>query len=305
MARYWAFRIVAALVPLIPAQIARPCAWALGVVIWAVRPGARRRVEANLRHIPTLASDPYRLRTATRGVFCHAVLNYLDFFRGPHLTDRDLLSNWTIENEAAYHAALAQGRGLILLTGHFGNWEFGVSRLGALGARIVAPAERMKPPEVFDFFCRLRNHHGLRVVPADSRDSLREMLEALKRNEIVALVVDRYVLGSSTEAPLFGAPAKLPTGPFALALRSGAPVIAVFCWRDSLTHSYGRFIPLDFASGASGVAQHGEARAGTATRERITNATQRAMDVFLGELEQVISAHPEQWVAALSPIWDA
>lgn len=306
MIRYWAFRITAALVPLIPARIARPGAWALGVVLWALAPRVRRRVDANLRHIPALADDPVRRRAAVRGVFCHTALNYLDFFRGPHLTDDDLLPNWIIENEEAYHAVMAQGRGFILVTGHFGNWEFGVSRLGALGARVVAPVERMQPPELFDLFCRLRNHHDLRVVPADSRDSLREMLEALKHNEIVALVVDRYVLGSSVEVPFFGTPAKLPTGPYALALRGGVPLMAVFCWRESLTVSRGRFIPLDITSAPNGEAKPaaGEGRAGTATRTRVPDATLRAMHVFIAELEKVIAAHPEQWVASLSRIWD-
>lgn len=304
MAKYWALRIAAAVVPLIPVWIARPGAWALGLVMWALAPATRRRVERNLRHVPGLAKDPVRLHRAVQGVFCHTALNYLDFFRGPHLTNEDLLPNWTIENADAYLAAMAQGRGLIIVTGHFGNWELGVSRLGALGYRMVAPAERMRPEAVFDLFCRLRDHHGLRLVPADSRDSLREMLETLKRGELVMFLADRYVLGASADVPVFGDPAKLPTGPFALALKNNVPLMAVFSWRNGLNSFGGRFVPLDVAGTADEGGQSGEGRTGTATRTRAADATLRAMRVFVAELEKIIEQHPEQWVAALSPIWD-
>ncbi|MGH2514327.1 MAG: lysophospholipid acyltransferase family protein [Ktedonobacterales bacterium] len=310
MAKYWALRIAAIVVPLIPAGIARRGAWALGVLLYTLAPGTRRRVERNLRHVPGLAMDPVRLHRAVRGVFCHTALNYLDFFRGPHLTNQDLLSSWTIENADVYTAAMAQGRGLIMVSGHFGNWELGVSRLGALGYRMVAPAERMQPEALFDLFCRLRDHHGLRLVPADSRDSLREMLETLKRGELVMFLADRYVLGASAEVPIFGEPAKLPTGPFTLALKNNVPLMAVFSWRTSLNTYGGRFVPLDVSGvvddgGARSSVGAGAGRAGTATRTRTADATLRAMRTFIGELEKIIQEHPEQWVTALSPIWEA
>ncbi|HLZ25524.1 MAG TPA: lysophospholipid acyltransferase family protein [Ktedonobacterales bacterium] len=304
MAKYWALRIAAVVVPLIPLWIARPGAWALGLVIWALAPGTRRRVERNLRHVPGLAMDPVQLHRAIQGVFCHTALNYLDFFRGPHLTNDDLLPNWTIENEEAYHAAMAQGRGLIIVTGHFGNWEFGVSRLGALGYRMIAPAERMRPEALFEFFCRLRDHHGLRLVPADSRDALREMLETLKRGELVMFLSDRYVLGASAEVPVFGEPVKLPTGPFALALKNNVPLMAVFSWRNDLNSYGGRFVPLNVPGISDEGGPSGTGQPGTATRTRTADATLRAMRVFIAELEKVIEMHPEQWVAALSPIWE-
>ena len=307
MAKYWVLRIAAVVVPLIPVGIARRAAWALGLLMWAVAPGTRRRVERNLRHVPGLATAPVRLHRAVQGVFCHTALNYFDFLRGPHLTDADLLPNWHIENEDAYHAAMAQGRGLIMITGHFGNWELGVSRLGALGYQMLAPVERMRPETLFELFCRLRDHHGLRLVPADSRDSLREMLETLKRGDLVMLMADRYVLGASVEVPVFGAPAKLPTGPFTLALKNNVPIMAVFSWRETLNSYGGRFVPLEVAESVDEGGQPGAARTGTgtATRTRSADATLRAMRVFIAELEKMIEQHPEQWVAALSPIWDA
>lgn len=300
MGKYWALRIAAAIVPLFPRWLAEPVASAIGLLLWAMAGETRRRVERNLRHVPSVADDPRRLRWATRGVFRHAALNYLDFLRGRRLTSRHLLAKWTIENDDGFLTTMGEGRGLIILGGHFGNFELGASRLGALGYNVVTPAEHMQPEELFQLFCWLREHHRMRIVPADSRDSLRELLEALKRNEIVVFLADRYVLGASVTVPFFGEPAKLPTGPVALALRSGVPVMAVFSWRTPGGKRVGRFIPLDLREPEAPTG-------GTATRTRTAAsavATERGLRLFVAALEQVIMAHPEQWVSALLPIWD-
>jgi lauroyl/myristoyl acyltransferase len=312
MVKYWVFRSAAVLVPRIPIQISRPLASFASFFIWALVRGSQRQVQRNLRHIPALADDPERLYWATRGVFQHLALNYLDFFRGSHISDKELKSGWTILNQDVYDDALAKGRGLILLGSHFGNFELAASRLGALGYKLLTPVERMKPEPLFELFCRIRQHHNLRLVPADSRDSLREMLDALKRGEVVMILADRYVMGASAEIPFFDAPAKMPTGPMSLAQRSGAPVIMAYSWREGPGRQYGTFIPLDINTDESAPAAHGDVlpelsssrRTQTATRVRTAELAVEGQRQFLQALEQAILQHPEQWVATLWPIWD-
>ena len=316
MVKYWVFRSAAVLVPRIPIQISRPLASFASFFIWALARGSQRQVQRNLRHIPALANDPERLYWATRGVFQHLALNYLDFFRGSHISDKELKAGWTIANQAVYDEALAKGRGLILLGSHFGNFELAASRLGALGYKLLTPVERMQPEPLFDLFCRIRQHHNLRLVPADSRDSLREMLETLKRGEAVMILADRYVMGASAEIPFFDAPAKMPTGPMSLAQRSGAPVIMAYSWREGPGQRCGAFVSLDInreESLEAAPATHGDAlpelsssrRAETLTRVRTAELAAEGQRQFLQVLEQAIEHHPEQWVATLWPIWDA
>jgi phosphatidylinositol dimannoside acyltransferase len=244
------------------------------------------------------------LRGAVRGVFQHLALNYLDFFRGAHLSEAEALSGWTIENQDAFEAIVAKGRGVILLGGHFGNFEQALSRLGALNYTTVTPVERMKPEAVFELFCRLREHHGMHLVPADSRDSLREMIDTLKRGELVAFLADRYVLGLSVDVPFFGEPARLPTGPFTLAQRTGAPVVCAFSWREGPGRAHGIFLPIgsddDEARGGA-TSTPARSRAERADREAGAAHLQRA---YVAQLERMITAHPEQWVATLYPIWE-
>jgi KDO2-lipid IV(A) lauroyltransferase len=309
VARYWLFRIATLVVPHIPLWIAEPLTQLGSLLIWALAGGTRRRVEANLRRVPSLAANPRKLRRAARGVFLHTALNYLDFFRGARMSDDELRDRWVIEGFPLFYQAMAQGRGLVLMTGHYGNWEYGVSRLGLEGYPMVAPAERLRPEKLFELFCRTREHHGLRILPADSRDTLRQLMDALKRNEIAAFLADRHVVGSSVELPFFGEPAKLPAAPMALALRTGAPVLAIFSWRDPGGWKHGQFVPLDLGSvsdepapGAAGSSLRGGVAA--PARARSGEAVARAMSLYVQAMEERIEAHPEQWVSALATIWD-
>jgi phosphatidylinositol dimannoside acyltransferase len=317
MMKYWAFRGASVIVPRIPTQISRPVVSLASFFVWAFARGTQQQVQRNLRHIPALANDPARLYWATRGVFQHAALNYLDFFRGPRLSDSEMKQGWTIVNQEAYDEAMAQGRGVVLLSGHFGNFEFAASRLGALGHKIIAPVERMHPPQLFELFCKIRQHHNIRVVAADSRDSLRELFDCLKRGEVVTFLVDRHILGASIEVPFFGEPAKMPTGPISLAQRSGSPVLMAYSWREGPGKWYGGFIPLDITPGAqipsseadneaasAGGGGHSRVSTPTATRARSSDLAAYGHRRFLQALETVIEEHPEQWVATLSPIWD-
>lgn len=305
MAKYWLFRVAAALVPRVPLRIARPLAIAIGTLLWAVAGDMRRRTNRNLRHVPALAEHPDRLHAASRGVFQRMTLNYLDFFHGRALSDEEVLRGWTIENVDVFERAKALGRGVILATAHFGNWEVGASRLGLLAGDAITPAEHMRPERLFELFRSLRNHHGVRIVAADTRDSLREMLDTLKAGGVALILSDRYVLGASAEVLFFDEPAKMPTSPFTLALRSDVPLLAAFTWSDGPGRSHGLFVPLRTDDTREMAGSLTAAATATTTRARGAEQVAQLQQQFLRALESVIAEHPEQWVSALMPVWEA
>src|SRR5579863_4088731 len=96
--KYRLFQAAAVVVPRAPLWLARPATVGGAMAAWALASGVRRRAEANLRHIPSLAADPPALRRATRGVFVTSALNYLDFFRGRYLTPQQALAPWMRED---------------------------------------------------------------------------------------------------------------------------------------------------------------------------------------------------------------
>lgn len=119
---------------------------------------------------------------------------------------------------------LTQGRGLILITGHLGNWEIAGAFVAARGIRIDAVARRMGNPLFDGYLTRTRSRLGMIVVP--DRDAVRRTPRTLKAGGAVAFVTDQAGLNlASTFVPFFGRPAKTPRGPAVFALRLGAPMV--------------------------------------------------------------------------------
>ncbi len=134
-----------------------------------------------------------------------------------------------VDVEGAEHivAALRGGRGAIVVTGHIGNWEVAarpISRLGTLNvvARRLDSAALEKP------LLRLRNRLGGRVI--DKTHAARTILAALRRNEIVAVLIDQNVLRrEGVFVDFFGRPASTTPSAALFHLRTGAPLVPIVC----------------------------------------------------------------------------
>jgi lauroyl/myristoyl acyltransferase len=134
-----------------------------------------------------------------------------------------------IEGQGHVDAAGRDGKGMIILTAHLGNWELAGRLLALREARpthVVVAAE--VDPSVQRF---LRDGEApVRFVTRTHPTSALPLLSALRRGEVVALQGDR-ALGTRGDAPVdfFGAPALFPLGPFVLARASGAAIVPAFC----------------------------------------------------------------------------
>ncbi len=308
--KYWTFRTLAAITPLAPLWLARRIAVAGGMLAWALAIPQRRRAERNLAHIPALAANPARLRWATRSLFRTLALNYLDFFRGRHVTYEELAQGWDIKDWDLFVRAMRGGRGVIVLGAHMGPFEYSAWKLGELGYPLLTPAERMHPERFNTLVTQLRNHHEARLLPGDDRETLRELLSSLRRGQMAMFAIDRWVMGPSDAWPLFGALARLPTAPFALAARSEAPVFLLIPWRVGFNRIEAVVEPItpermppDDSTSAAG--QQGQATSQASQRGRAREAAIAEMrQRVYALLERYISAHPDQWVSALSPVWE-
>jgi lauroyl/myristoyl acyltransferase len=177
-------------------------------------------VRGNLRQV--LGREPRAAEV--RAVFQYGALNYWDTFALAHLRRDELIRLVTIHGFEHLDAALAQGRGVILAGAHLGSLALVGMVLPARGYSMLALVEPIKPPELFDFFVQRRAAFGARLLPATS-SSLRELLGALRRNELIGLVSDRDVTGTGLEIDFFGAPTRFADGAAALAVRTGAPIL--------------------------------------------------------------------------------
>ncbi len=253
---------------------ADPICRLVGAIWYVSRPGARAAVRSNLCHV--LGRPPTRGEVAR--VFHHGALNYWDTFALPHCTHSQLVELVDLHGREHIDAALAGGTGAIFAGAHLGSVAFVAQVLPALGYPVVGVVERFNPPEVFDFFVRQRQALGTRLVPAGST-AVRELLLALRHNELVGLVTDRDVTGTGPIIPFFGAPTRFPDGAAWLSLRTGAPILIAVAARkrDGRFNAWIEPLPSTERSGD--------------TKQDVLRLTR----AIAGRLEYYVANHPEQW----------
>lgn len=137
-----------------------------------------------------------------------------------------------VEGWEHVEAGLARGAGILLVTGHLGNWEFGGAYFAARGVPIDVVARGMANPIFEAYVTRTRRKIGMEVI--HDKDAVRRTPRSLRDNRCVAFVSDHDALGlASTFVPFFGRPAKTPRGPAVFALRFGVPVLFVAIVREA------------------------------------------------------------------------
>ena len=141
------------------------------------------------------------------------------------------------ENREAWSRALRSGRGVILATGHVGNWESAAPLAAAGGSGSVHLVREAEPDRRTQTLLARALERGagggVRVRYAGEPGLGVSLLAALRRGEVVAVQADRPpAAGRTIVARLFGRPFPLPEGPLALARASGAPLLPVFSFRE-------------------------------------------------------------------------
>jgi len=224
-------RIIFAIIPRLPRFLHPPIALVTALIFFVMLKQERRAVACNLRRVS--GKRGLGLQWKVYWVFysfCDLMVSYCYI---PQATHSQLLS-MLVEQErgaAKIEQCLSAGNGLIVWTAHVGNWEF-ASRLLEMHGRPVNVARVVedKPAEI-----TLRNlmaSERLKIV--DLREGVPatlELLQALRRNEIVAMQGDRVYQRHSADVQFFSQPASFPLGPFLLSQVSGAPVLPGFVIR--------------------------------------------------------------------------
>ena len=118
--------------------------------------------------------------------------------------------------------AWAEGKGVIVLTGHFGNWEMGGASIAAHGVPCDVVAQRQRNPLFDKDLVANRNRLGLRVI--ERKDAPKEVLRTLRQGRAVGIVGDQNVRRSGVFVDFFGKPAATARGTALFSLRTGAPL---------------------------------------------------------------------------------
>ena len=186
--------------------------------------------------------------------------------------------------------ALQAGRGAVVVTGHFGNWDIAAKTLRDYDRPINIVMAREANATTQEYVRIAREQAGVRVLYSDtSVFSSLNMIRALRDNEVVAIQLDRMLgPGGARLIPFFGAPAPFPSGPFVLARLAGAPIVPVFVPRLG-TRRYAVRVCGGY----------------TMTRDaRDARALDRVMSEVVQHFEAIIREFPSQWFQ-FAPFWPA
>ncbi len=121
-------------------------------------------------------------------------------------------------------AARALGRGMLLVTGHFGNWELLPAALTHLGFEASTVTRPPNNPWVAEWIARRRARLGVKHQIPKGPEGVRTLFAALRRKEAVAMFIDQQ-LDEGIPAPLFGRDAMTTHAPATLAMKLGLPVV--------------------------------------------------------------------------------
>jgi KDO2-lipid IV(A) lauroyltransferase len=170
--------------------------------------------------------------------------------------------------------------GVIVALPHIGSWEIAGAWLANAGYPPVVVAERLEPPELFSLFTKTRTDIGMEVIAHDDHPSAK-LLTALNDGRFICLVADRDMSRKGTLTTFFGGKKRFPSGPAALALKTGAvilPICAYLAHDAKVLISY--YPPIDPGKQTE-----------DAKTEKIESITQQLADVF----EDMIARDPSGW----------
>lgn len=157
------------------------------------------------------------------------LLRFQRFARQPSLPPEVHLLGWE-----HYLQAQHEGRGVILVSAHFGCWELIPAVLGLQGFPVTVLVQKPSVDDFDQLFRDFRHYAQVQTCNNDSLAGLRPILKALKKGETVGLVIDQHGESESLIGSFFGQTISLPEGPAFLARRQQSLIVPVLArWRGS------------------------------------------------------------------------
>lgn len=212
----------------LPLPFARSLGRGIGKVLYGIL-GRRRRVALrNLQLVYGGEMDEKTRRSIARAVFCHFGEIGAEFLKLPQLPRTRVDSMAQVVGEEHLRQALSAGKGVLLITGHFGNWEFLARWLATHDYTLNVVARHANDPVANRLLDVTRSRAGTQVY--NRGNSARAVLQSLRRNEIVGLLPDQNA--GEVFVPFLGHTTGTVDGPAVIHLRTGSPLLFAWCTRE-------------------------------------------------------------------------
>ena len=239
------------------------------------------------RHQQRLAGGglaPRDLNSRVEQVFQSYVRYWIDMMRTNGASTAEVEAGIRAVDATIVDTALKVGNGVIMAMPHVGAWDYGGTWVAHRWG-LTTVAERVEPPELFEWFTEQRTRNRMRVVPLDDPNASTELINTLRNNGVVGLLCDRDLAGGGIPVTFFGEQTTMPAGPAMLSLRTGAAIVPnVVYQREGYVEGVIK-PPIEFA-------RSGKLRADIAALTQLV----------ANELESMIAAEPTQW-HVIQPVW--
>jgi KDO2-lipid IV(A) lauroyltransferase len=211
----------------------------------------------------------------------HLSLNFIEFCLLPQVNQRWCDKNLIVHGWDHYEQARQRNKGVLFLGLHLGNGDVGIAVLSLLGIRINSISKKFKNLFANEFWFGVREKMGTRFLAPHGKNLAFDILKACRQKEAVIFVIDQFMgppYGMATT--FFGKATGTAYGLSLFSIKTGAPVVPVYVYRDEKFKTH-----LVFQPAVEAVADENKDL-------QLQKTTQKYNDI----LEKIILQHPEQWM---------
>jgi KDO2-lipid IV(A) lauroyltransferase len=222
------FRALRALSFLLPRRSCLSAGGGVGILAYHLDRKHRRLALANLEKAFGRSITPAERRRLARASFRHFGRMLADNLKWTHLAAEKQRRLLHVEGGEHIRRELEAGRGILIFSAHLGNWEVASAAISAMGPLdvVARPLDNRRLERELTCF---RRSLGANVI--SKFQAAKPVLQALHRNRVVAILIDQNVMRSQAVfVDFFGLDAATTPGLASFHLRSGSPLVSVFCY---------------------------------------------------------------------------
>lgn len=216
------YRLFTGLLALLPYRAALALGRGLGSLGSALSPRYRRMVRAHLE-AADLGLDSSAIHRVQRDCFRHYGAMLMGMLHRGNWTRDQVLAQVDVHGLEHWDAALAEGRGLIAFSGHFGDWEAMVTGMGAHGRGFALIGRPLNNQLLDPVLTELRQRFGNTHIPKSG--ALRGCLQVLRAGQAVGFMLDQNALEQGVFVDFLGRPASTHASAALLAVKHDIPVL--------------------------------------------------------------------------------
>jgi KDO2-lipid IV(A) lauroyltransferase len=284
---YWLFRLTILLTRPLPLRLGYRVAAVVAEICYRFFRQQRRGLNQNMA-VALASTDAKEVDAMARRAFRNFGKFVIDFIHFPVMTRDEVRRRLVFTQWRELDEVMSSGRGMLIVTMHYGVWDLGAAALAAYNYPVHAIADSFRYERLDRLVHGSREKLGMQVIPRD-RVGL-NVFRTLRRGEILAMLIDVPPEDQVVTVDFLGEPAEVSAAPARIALRTGAWVVPAMVLRgpedDTIirpvldTRTVDRYEP-------------------TGDEERDVLELTRLMMLSLG---RILREHPEQWYL-FHPLW--